>query len=86
MLDVKLETLLTVAEVKNFTKSAEKLSLTQPAVSHHIGQLEEELNAKLFVRGKGEFKPTAEGEIVIRYAKRLKALYSKMLTELSDSE
>lgn len=86
MLDVKLDTLLTVAEVKNFTKSAEKLSLTQPAVSHHIGQLEEELNAKIFVRGKGEFKPTAEGEIVIRYAKRLKALYSKMLTELSDSE
>ncbi len=86
MLDVKLETLLTVAEVKNFTKSAEKLSLTQPAVSHHIGQLEEELNAKIFVRGKGEFKPTTEGEIVIRYAKRLKALYGKMLTELSDSE
>ena len=41
MLDIKLATLLTVAKEKNFTKAAEKLSLTQPAVSHHIGQLDE---------------------------------------------
>lgn len=86
MLDIKLETLLTVAELKNFTKSAEKLSLTQPAVSHHISQLEDELGAKIFVRGKGEFKPTAEGEIIIRYAKRMKAMYGKLITELSDNE
>ena len=44
MLDVKLLTLLTVAEEKNFTKAAQKLSLTQPAVSHHISMLEEELS------------------------------------------
>ena len=41
MLDVKLLTLLTVAEEKYFTKAAQKLSLTQPAVSHHISMLEE---------------------------------------------
>jgi DNA-binding transcriptional LysR family regulator len=86
MLDVKLLTLLTVAEEKNFTKAAQKLSLTQPAVSHHISMLEEELSVKLFIRGKGEFKPTPEGETVIRYARRLAALYTKMKTELSDNE
>lgn len=84
MLDVKLETLLAVAQSKNFTKAAEQLSLTQPAVSHHITQLEREYGVKLFLRGKGEFRPTPEGEVVIRYARRLKALHEKLLVELSD--
>ena len=43
MLGSKIETLLAVAEYQNFTKAAASLSLTQPAVSHHINQLEEEL-------------------------------------------
>lgn len=84
MLDIKLDTLLAVAETKNFTKAAALLSLTQPAVSHHIGLLEEELGARLFVRGKGEIRPTAEGEIAIRYARRFKAIYEKMQQEISD--
>ena len=41
MLSVKMETLLCVAEHKNFTRAAEELSLTQPAVSHHIKELEQ---------------------------------------------
>ena len=40
MLDPKLETFITVAELKNFTKAAQALNLTQPAVSNHINQLE----------------------------------------------
>ena len=48
MLDIKLETLLVVAECSSFTKATEILSLTQPAVSNHINQLERECNAKLF--------------------------------------
>ena len=84
MLDVKLDTLLAVAETKTFTKAATLLSLTQPAVSHHIGMLEEELGVRLFVRGKGDIKPTPEGEIVLRYARRFKAIYAKMQQEISD--
>ena len=53
MLGTKMETLLAVVEYKNFIKAAEALSLTQPDVSHHINQLEEELGAVLFVRSKG---------------------------------
>lgn len=86
MLDVKLDTLLAVAECKNFTKAAEILSLTQPAVSHHINQLEREYNTKLFTRGKGEFKLTQEGEIAVKYARRLKALHQKMLTKIHDEQ
>ena len=40
MLSAKLKTLLAVSEQQNFTKPAELLSLTRPAVSHHINQLE----------------------------------------------
>lgn len=86
MLDAKLETLLAVAEYKNFTKAAEALSLTQPAVSHHINQLEKEFHVKLFVRGKSTFEPTSEGEIAIQYARRLKALHGRMLMDIADEK
>ena len=84
MLDVKLETLLTVAECKNFTRAAEILGITQPAVSHHIGQLEQELGARLFNRGKGAFDLTPEGEIALRYTRRLKAMHQKMIRDIAD--
>lgn len=86
MLDIKFETLLTVAECKSFTKAAELLSLTQPAVSNHINQLERECHAKLVLRGKGDFRLTQEGEIAVTYAKRLKALHQKMLTQIADEQ
>lgn len=86
MLDIKLDTLLAVAEYKSFTRAAEVLSLTQPAVSNHISQLEKECNAKLFVRGKGYVKLTQEGEIAVTYARRLKALYSKALSKIADEQ
>ena len=86
MLDVKLETLLVVADCKNFTKAAEILSLTQPAVSNHINQLEKECNAKLFFRGKGDFRLTQEGKIAVTYARRLKALHDKMLVKIADEQ
>ena len=85
MLGSKIETLLAVAEYQNFTKAAASLSLTQPAVSHHISQLEEELGVTLFVRGKGSLMLTPEGEIVLKYARRIKALYGKMETEIDNS-
>ncbi|MBE6540953.1 MAG: LysR family transcriptional regulator [Ruminococcaceae bacterium] len=86
MLDQKLTTLLAVSELKNFTKAAETLSLTQPAVSHHISSLEHEYGIRIFVRGKGELKLTPEGEVVIRYAKRLNAMHEKLRQELVNAE
>lgn len=85
MLDAKLETLIAVCEKKNFTKAAELLTLTQPAVSHHIKLLEEEMEVKLFNRKKGDLKLTEEGEIVLKYARRFKALDTEMRQEISDA-
>lgn len=83
MLGNKLDTLLAVAEHQNFTKAAQALSLTQPAVSHHISQLEAELGFTLLVRGKGGLRLTPEGEVAVKYAKRFKALYQNLQTELA---
>ncbi len=85
MLDPKLETLLSVYEKGNFTRAAEALSLTQPAVSHHITQLEKELQVKIFYRrSRGALQLTPEGEIVVRYATRIRALYQRMLQKIED--
>ena len=85
MLDPKLDTLLLVAEKRNFTRAAQALSLTQPAVSHHISQLEQELGVRLFVRGNGDLMLTPEGETVLLYVRRMKALEKKMAEELQEA-
>lgn len=86
MIDAKLKTLLAVAELGSFTRAAKQLSLTQPAVSHHINALETELDKKLVVRGKGELKLTPDGELVVKYAKRMKVLGDKLVRELDGSD
>lgn len=82
MLDQKLNTLLAVAEEKSFTKASLKLSLTQPAVSHQIQLLEEEYNVKIINRGKKEITLTREGEVIVNFAKKFKAMEEQMIGEL----
>lgn len=82
MIDLKIKTLLTVAEEKNFTKAANKLNLTQPAVSHQIKELEDELQEQLFIRKKGDIIPTPIGDIVLNYARKFVAMHKKMLDDI----
>lgn len=82
MIDLKIKTLLTIAEEKNFTKAANKLNLTQPAVSHQIKELEDELQEQLFIRKKGDIIPTPIGDIVLNYARKFVAMYNKMLDDI----
>ncbi|ABK62326.1 LysR family transcriptional regulator [Clostridium novyi] len=71
MLDNKLITFLTLARVKNYTKTAEILNLTQPAVSQHIKFLEEAYGIKFIKKqGKNIFL-TEEGEEFLAYAKEV---------------
>jgi len=86
MIDNKLETLIAVNELGSYTKAAQSLSLTQPAVSQHIKILEEELGIKIFNRTETGLKPTPEGVIAIRYAKRIKALYQVEEQRIADSK
>lgn len=86
MIDVKLLTLLKVCETGNYTRAAEQLSLTQPAVSQHIKQIERELNTSIFVRSGGKIKPTREGKLVIQYAERVISLYEHLQQALVDQK
>ena len=86
MLSVRTRSLIAVADTKNFTKAASMLSLTQPAISHHISQLEEELGVSLFIRKKSGLELTPEGEIAVRYARRMNVLYNKLRKDLLDIE
>ena len=86
MIDPKLKTVLSVAETLNITKSAKLLSLTQPSVSQHIKAVEETLGVKLFVRTNRGLKVTAEGQIVIEYAKKMRGLYGVLLKQLEDQK
>ena len=86
MISTRTKTLIAVAEERNFTKAADRLSLTQPAVSHHISQLEEELGVTLFIRKKSGLELTPEGEAAVRCAKRMNVLYNKLRKELTDIE
>ena len=86
MLDAKVQTVLAVAESKNFTRAAEALNMTQPAVSHHIKQLEDEIGFSLFVRSRSGLKLTPHGEIVVKYARRMNALEEKMYLELQNAK
>ncbi len=85
MLDPKLYTLLEVYKCKSFVGAARKLSITQPAVSHHIKVLEEELNVCIFERNNGKVVVTREGEEVVNCAKKMLGLYSSLRQDLSDS-
>ena len=86
MIDPKLHTLLAVVELNNFTRAAQRLSLTQPAVSQHIKQLERELNIKIFNRVRNGIKPTNEGQMLIRYARRSIALYHNLEQDILDEQ
>lgn len=71
MIDTKLITLLTLLEEKNYTKTAEKLYITQPAVTHHIKSLEKEYNIAIFKDAKN-FELSEKGKILYEYAKNSK--------------
>lgn len=85
-MDTKLETFLAVCETKKFTVAAKKLNLTQPAISQHIKQLEQEYNVKLFARVNNEMVLTKNGEIMYKYALRIQSLYSNLARKLIDSK
>lgn len=86
MIDPKLYSLLAVVEFGNYTRAAEHLSLTQPAVTHHMKQLEKELDIRIFNRIGNRIKPTNEGVILIDYARRSIALYETMNQGILDEK
>ena len=67
----QLTCFLTVAETLSFVKAARQLNVTQPAITHQIRALEEELNAQLFKRTTRAVEITQEGLIFLNDAKNV---------------
>ena len=67
----QLTCFLTVAETLSFAKAAKHLNVTQPAVTHQIHSLEEELNAQLFKRTTRSVEITQKGLIFLNDAKNV---------------
>ena len=78
MADRRLQVFHTVARLLSFTKAAEMLHMTQPAVTFQIRQLEEHFNTRLFDRTHNRISLTAAGERVFQYAEKIIALYGEM--------
>lgn len=64
----QLECFMEVANFLNFSRAAEHLRITQPAVSHQITALEDELGVKLFQRTSKNVRLTQEGYLFTQYA------------------
>ena len=73
-----------VYQAGSFTKAAEKLYLTQPALSMAVRQEEKNLGAALFDRSRRPLTLTQAGEAYIRAVEQLKYLESDLSRELED--
>ena len=67
----KIEIFLSAAENFSISEAAKQLHLSQPALSHQIKLLEEELNVKLFTRSNTGLKLTDAGQLLMPWARRI---------------
>lgn len=80
-----LRALVAVTDAGGVTRAAGLLNLTQSAVSMQIKRLEEGLGVELFSRAQRKLTPTAEGEQLLGYARRMLDLNDEALARLTDA-
>ncbi len=78
MADRRLQVFYTVARLLSFTKAAETLHMTQPAVTFQVRQLEEHFNTRLFDRTHNRVTLTEAGRKAFEYAEQIFELYAQM--------
>src|SRR5262245_255916 len=79
----QLRTFRAVAETLNFTRAAERLHLTQSAVSHQIKALEDDLGEPLFIRAKRGCRLSPAGKAAIEYVDRILELSDELRERIS---
>ena len=82
----QLAAFCTVVELKSFSQAAERLGVTQPAVSLQIRSLEERLGQQLLDRSGRRVEPTEAGQRLYRGAQRLLALEQQIVEEVAGDE
>lgn len=78
MSDRRLQVFHTVAKLLSFTKAAESLHMTQPAVTFQVRQLEEQFNTRLFDRTHNRITLTDAGQVIYEHAAKIFELYGQM--------
>lgn len=84
MADRRLRVFHAVAKHLSFTKAAEALFMTQPAVTFQVRQLEEHFDTRLFDRAQGRIVLTAAGIVAFEYAERILALDAELDARLRE--
>ena len=80
----KLKTVLAVAESASYTRAAQKLHITQPAVSRRLVALEQQLRTKLFRREGHRFLPTEAGLAVCDRARQVLTLVDNLPSSVQE--
>ena len=83
MLDFRLKVFYTVARRLSFTKAAEELYISQPAVTKHIHELEQQLGMALFERIGNRIKITRAGQVMLRHADDIFTSYRNLEYEIN---
>lgn len=83
MSDFRLEVFYTVAKRLSFTKAAAELFITQPAVTKHIHELEDQYKARLFERRGNHIMLTEAGGLLLRHAESVFELYRNIEFEIN---
>lgn len=81
-----LKTFIEVARLASFSRAAEKVLRSQPAVSAQIRQLEQEYGQRLFDRSAKSVRLTPAGEVVLDYANQLLTLQARSLQAVSEQD
>ncbi len=84
MADRRLQVFHAVAKHLSFTKAAEALFMTQPAVTFQIRQLEEHFNTRLFDRAQGRIALTAAGAVALEYSARILSMSGELDTRMKE--
>jgi DNA-binding transcriptional LysR family regulator len=82
-MDFRLKVFYTVANRLSFTKAATELFITQPAISKHIHELEEQYKIKLFDRNGSKIALTNAGELLLKHAKSVFEIYREIDFDMS---
>lgn len=80
----QLEHFLAVAEERSFTRAAQRVGRTQPAVSQSVKKLEDEVGATLFARDTPEIYLTEAGRVLEDHARRMLAQRDEALRRLTE--
>lgn len=83
MMDIRLKVFRSVAVNLSFTKASQELYISQPAISKHIQELEQEYHVRLFDRLGNRIQLTRAGKLLLDHAERISEDYRRMEDDLN---